>query len=77
MDIATAFGLVLRQKRKDAGLTQEKLAEMAEIQRNYVSLLERGEYQPTIGVIFGLAKALKCSPSALVADVEELTRAED
>ncbi|MGU1062629.1 helix-turn-helix domain-containing protein [Pseudomonas aeruginosa] len=62
--------MVLRRRRKEAGLTQEELAEGAEIQRNYVSLLERGEYQPTIGVIFALAVALGCSPSAFIAEVE-------
>ncbi|WP_430317300.1 helix-turn-helix domain-containing protein [Pseudomonas nitroreducens] len=61
---------MLRRRRKEAGLSQEKLAEKADIQRNYVSLLERGEYQPTIGVIFALALALSCSPSAFIAEVE-------
>ncbi|MFV3334087.1 helix-turn-helix domain-containing protein [Pseudomonas sp. NY15437] len=61
---------MLRQKRKEAGLTQEELALIADVQRNYVSLIERGVNQPTITVIFKLAKALGCSPSAIVASVE-------
>ncbi|WP_371229068.1 helix-turn-helix domain-containing protein [Pseudomonas sp. QE6] len=75
MEISAAFGKVLRRKRKEAGLSQEKLAEKADIQRNYVSLLERGEYQPTISVIFTLAAALECSPSALIAEVEATMKA--
>lgn len=71
MDVAAAFGKALRQKRKEAGLTQEELALIAEVQRNYVSLIERGVNQPTITVIFKLAKALGCSPSAIVACVEK------
>lgn len=70
MDAGLAFGKVLRERRKLAGLTQEKLALEADVQRNYVSLIERGVHQPTINVIFKLAAALNCRPSALIADVE-------
>lgn len=73
MDVGLAFGKVLRERRKLAGLTQEQLALEADVQRNYVSLIERGVNQPTITVIFKLAAALRCSPSLLVADVEAMT----
>lgn len=73
MDAGLAFGKVLRERRKLAGLTQEQLALEADIQRNYVSLIERGVNQPTITVIFKLAAALRCPPSLLVADVEAMT----
>ncbi len=72
MDAGLAFGKVLRQRRKQAGLTQEKLAFEAEVQRNYVSLIERGVHQPTINVIFKLAAALGCKPSDLITEVELL-----
>ena len=70
MDAAWAFSKVLRERRKQAGLTQEKLALEAGVQRNYVSLIERGIHQPTINIIFKLAAALGCKPSELIADVE-------
>ncbi|RZI23153.1 XRE family transcriptional regulator [Pseudomonas orientalis] len=73
-----AFGRVLRQKRKDAGLTQEQLAHEADVQRNYVSLIERGVHQPTVAVLFKLAKALNCQASSMVVDLEnELDRQQD
>jgi transcriptional regulator with XRE-family HTH domain len=72
LDAGLAFGKILRERRKLAGLTQEKLALEADVQRNYVSLIERGVHQPTINIIFKLATALKCLPSALIADVEAL-----
>lgn len=72
MDIGLAFGKVLRQKRKEAGLTQEQLAHDADVQRNYVSLIERGIHYPTIAVLFKLANALKCPPSELVSDLEKM-----
>jgi len=72
LDAGLAFGKVLRERRKQAGLTQEKLALEADVQRNYVSLIERGVHQPTINIIFKLASALGCKPSDLVADVEKI-----
>ncbi|HCL4192400.1 TPA: helix-turn-helix transcriptional regulator [Pseudomonas aeruginosa] len=72
LDVTKTFGKVLRRRRKELGLTQEKLALEAGIQRNYVSLIERGINQPTITMIFKLATVLKCSPSALVSDTENL-----
>jgi len=70
VDAGLAFGKVLRERRKQAKLTQEKLALEADVQRNYVSLIERGVHQPTINIIFKLAAALECKPSTLIAEVE-------
>jgi transcriptional regulator with XRE-family HTH domain len=67
---ATTFGIVLRRLRKAADMSQEALALEAELQRNYVSLMELGRYQPTLATIFKLAEALKMPPSLLVAQVE-------
>ncbi|MFF7061934.1 helix-turn-helix domain-containing protein [Pseudomonas sp. NPDC008258] len=74
MDAGLAFGKALRVRRKHAKLSQEQLALEAGIQRNYVSLIERGINQPTITIIFKLADALGCKPSALIADVETIIR---
>ena len=75
MDPAIAFGHVLRTLRKEAGLSQEQLSFKAEIERNFVSLIERGVNQPTIRVIFKLANALGTSPSIMLGLVEEELRA--
>jgi transcriptional regulator with XRE-family HTH domain len=72
LDVSKTFGKVLRERRKELGLTQEKLALEAGIQRNYVSLIERGINQPTVTMLFKLAGALRCAPSMLVSDVEKL-----
>jgi transcriptional regulator with XRE-family HTH domain len=75
VDIGLAFGKILRQKRKEAGLTQEQLAHEADVQRNYVSLIERGIHHPTIAIVFKLAHALHCPPSVLISELEmELSR---
>jgi transcriptional regulator with XRE-family HTH domain len=68
-----AFGRVLRFLRKERGLSQEGLALEADLQRNYVSLIERGINQPTVTTIFKLATALRVRPSEIVAMVETET----
>ena len=71
MDPAISFGRVLRRLRKEAGLSQEQLALEAGIERNFVSLIERGVNQPSIRVIFKLARALDIPASEMLAIVEE------
>jgi transcriptional regulator with XRE-family HTH domain len=66
LDPGLAFGKVLRIVRREAGLTQEQLAHAAEVDRTFVSLIERGERQPTIRVLFRLADALGVPPTKLV-----------
>lgn len=70
MEVATAFGKVLRKLRKQVGLTQEQLGLEADVMRNYVSILELGQQQPTITTLFKLAVPLKRRPSEIVELVE-------
>ena len=67
-----AFGQVLRKHRLAAGLSQEQLGLESGVQRNFISLIETGQNQPTISTIFKLATALNVKPSKLVADAEKL-----
>lgn len=67
---SAAFGLVLRDIRKLRGMSQEALALEADLQRNYISLIERGINQPTITTIFKLATALGVKPSQVIELVE-------
>jgi len=71
LDPGLAFGKVLRAVRKEVGLTQEQLALAAEIDRTFVSLMERGERQPTVRMIFKLAAALRVPPSQLIQLTEQ------
>lgn len=52
-------------------MSQEQLALTAGIERNFVSLIERGINQPTIRIIFKLANALNTSPARLVELTEQ------
>ena len=73
--LALAFGRVLRERRLAAGLSQEKLALEADVDRTFVSLLERGGRQPTLTTLWRLAEALGVMPSDLVAAVEKSRKA--
>jgi len=70
IDITTAFAIVLRELRKEAKLSQEQLALTADLDRTYISLLERGQRQPSIKTLFALAGVLQIPPHQLIARVE-------
>lgn len=71
MEIAKAFGIVLRELRKEAGLTQEGLGLDADLRRTFVSLLELGQQQPTLTTIFKISSALNIEPSRMLELVEQ------
>lgn len=64
--VARAFGAVLREARKIRGLSQEALAEGAEVDRTYPSLLENGHRQPSLAVFLRLCDALRRTPADLI-----------
>ena len=47
-DIEKAFGRVIREMRLERGLSQEKLSELCNLDRSYVSEIERGEKTASI-----------------------------
>lgn len=70
MDLAEAFGAVVRELRIKAGLTQEQLGFEAGVRRTFVSVLELGQQQPTLTTIFKLAPALGVSAADLIERVD-------
>jgi transcriptional regulator with XRE-family HTH domain len=72
MDLAVAFGKVIRELRLDAGLTQEQLGLEAGLRRTFVSLLELGQQQPSLTTLFKIAPALGVQPSEIVRRTELL-----
>lgn len=69
--IEKTFGSVLQQWRKKRGYSQEVLALKCQLDRTYISLLERGLRSPSIRTVFALANALDVKPSRLVKEVEQ------
>lgn len=68
--VRIAFGKIVREKRLILGLSQEKLAEKADLHTNYVGSVERGERNIAIENIHALANALECSPKDLMPDIK-------
>jgi transcriptional regulator with XRE-family HTH domain len=62
----TAFGIRLRALREERHLSQEKLAEMADLHRNYVGNLERGNSNVSLLTIVRLAHSLNVKPVKLI-----------
>jgi transcriptional regulator with XRE-family HTH domain len=69
-DLQHAFGVILREKRKACGLSQERLALEAGVDRTFVSLLEREQRQPTLSTLFALCGPLGIKPSELLREIE-------
>jgi transcriptional regulator with XRE-family HTH domain len=57
-NITKTLGKSIRLKRIAAGLSQEQLAEKANLARNYIGNLERAEYKVTVETLARIAKAL-------------------
>jgi transcriptional regulator with XRE-family HTH domain len=64
-------GEVIRELRNNANLSQEKLAELSNLDRTYISLIERGKRQPTIQTLFKIAKSLGIPPSEIISVIEK------
>jgi transcriptional regulator with XRE-family HTH domain len=65
-----AFGQAVRAVREGRGLSQEDLGFEAELDRTYISGIERGVRNPTLRTVLRLAEALEVRPSKLVRDAE-------
>jgi transcriptional regulator with XRE-family HTH domain len=72
LDINYRFGKAVRRRRRELDLSQEKLAEYAELHRTYISSIERGKMNPSLENVEKLAQALKISISALFTDYIEV-----
>ena len=64
------LGEELRKARDKAGLTQEKLAFDAGIDRTYISQLEHNKKSPTLDVLMRICSALSIKTSVFIARVE-------
>jgi transcriptional regulator with XRE-family HTH domain len=64
-----AFGKIVRSKRLEKKLSQEELADLADLHFTYVSSVERGERNISIGNIARLAAALECQLKDLMPTI--------
>ena len=66
------LGLAIREARLGSGISQERLSELAGLDRTYVSGVERGGRNPTLDSMARLAVALGVKLSDLIKRAEEL-----
>jgi transcriptional regulator with XRE-family HTH domain len=68
LSIKQRFGLAIKQRRGELGISQEELAFKSGLHRTYISDIERGTRNPSLENIEKLAKALEISISTLFAN---------
>ena len=66
-----AFGDTLRELRTERLISQEVLAKRADLDRTYLSQLERGLHLPTLAALVRIARALGLTTSDLVSRIEQ------
>jgi len=66
MDLREVFAANLRRLRHEKGLSQEQLAYSADINRTYISKLEKGISYPGLEIIGKLAAILGVEPAGLL-----------
>jgi transcriptional regulator with XRE-family HTH domain len=65
-DLRPALGRRVRALREKLGLSQEQLAERAQLHWTYVSEIERGRRNPSLNILGRLARALDVPLSKLL-----------
>ncbi len=66
MKLEKTFGNNVRKWRKMRGISQETLAEKAQLHPTYVSGVESGNRNPTVKVVGRIAEALDVEPGQLL-----------
>ncbi|WP_238404180.1 helix-turn-helix domain-containing protein [Paenibacillus paridis] len=69
-DIKPILGKLIKTLRIKQSLSQEDLAGLCNVDRSYVSLIERGENEPSISKIFEICEGLKIRPTNFFGLVE-------
>lgn len=70
MEPDQALGQALRRLRTQRKWSQTVLALRADVDRNYISLIELGRNSPSVRMVFRLCDALDITPSELLKEVE-------
>ena len=66
-----AIGRILRRKREALGISQEELAARSEVDRTYISILERGLKSPTIETLERICAALGTLPERIIEEARK------
>lgn len=72
--VQKVFGEVLRAVRTEREISQQDLALEADLDRTYISMLERGLRQPTLSTLIALASAMGTDAASLVRETTDRLR---
>ena len=73
----TRLGHALRSAREERRLTQDALADAADVSKKYISNIERGKCNPSYDILYRLVSALHISADILFEDFENASSAEE
>jgi transcriptional regulator with XRE-family HTH domain len=68
--IEKAFGEIVRRRRQELGISQEKFAELSSLHRTYISQIERGLKSPSLKAMTSIAVALNVKLSTILLELE-------
>lgn len=71
-ELAVAIGKNIREKRRADGLSQDRFALVAGIDRSYMGKIERGEVGITLEKLYRIAEALQCEPTTLLPEISSI-----
>ena len=70
-ELREALARKLREIRLQQGITQERLAFLAQLHPTYISMLENGRKSPTVDALERIARALGVRISSIFASAEQ------
>ena len=71
MDIQKKLGHNIKSIRQNQNISQEKLAHLSDLDRTYISSIEKGRRNISIVVLFKIAKALDVSIYEILKNIED------
>ncbi|CAB1245813.1 helix-turn-helix domain-containing protein [Clostridium sp. MT-14] len=71
MTLENALAITLRNRRIKCGLSQEDLAHECNVDRTYISMIERQKRNPTLNIIFRICKSLDIKASDFISSIEK------
>ena len=71
-NLSKSFAEILRKHRKQKKITQESLAEKADVSPKMISTIERGEINPSLNLMDSIAQGLGISLFQMIKEAEQI-----